>query len=391
MKSPGRVTSPTAVAWGAALSMTVIVAVTGSWSSLGAETLPRLSEDAVWNQEITSAPVHPASASMISTLEALGGFGLGRMQIDFSIHVVHAAPGAPTRTIITHPDGYYAPDCEPIGTTMPVPTDATIEGQTTIGDITCSNTSEDCHLLVVQGATLYEAYAANATGPGTLQSLCLAIWHLDASYPPEGRGEHCTSADAAGFPIAPLLFNADGIAASLSIDPTGGGDLGHAIRFTLPNERMANDPSLGGVGGRLYVHPATHAGSPSGPTSSIPYGARLRLRPTFSLTSYPPPARVILNTMKRYGLVLADGGNIALTAESDLYTTTSWTDLSLGPHVFWDTPNAAPVTVSDFEVLDTGPRIGETWDCVRTDVVAGQVFRDGFESGDVTRWSGSVP
>ena len=60
-------------------------------------------------------------------------------------------------------------------------------------------------------------------------------WHLKAIYPAEGRGDHCTSADAAGFPIAPLLFNADEVFAAL---PSG--DLGHAIRFILPNGRMAN-------------------------------------------------------------------------------------------------------------------------------------------------------
>jgi serine/threonine-protein kinase len=372
------------------LGIATVILLSG-WSGPSAETLPRMASDAVWNQEITSAPLHADSATMIATLTSLGGFGFGRMQIDFSLHVVRAAPGAPTRTIVSHPDGYFAPDCEPVGTSLPVPLDATIEGQTTLGDITCANTDEDCHLLVVQGSTLYEAYAATASGSGSLESLCLAIWHLDATYPAEGRGEHCTSADAAGFPIAPLLFNADEIAASLATDPTGGGDLGHAIRFILPNERMANDISLGGVGGRLYVHPATHAGSPSGPVASVPYGARLRLSPAFPLTGYPAAARVILNTMKRYGIVLADGGSIALTAESDLYTTTSWADLGLGPHVFWDTPSTTPVTVSDLEVLDTGPRIGETWDCVRTDIVAGQVLRDGFETGDVGLWSGSVP
>ena len=38
------------------------------------------------------------------------------MQIDFSIHVVHAPPGSPTRTTVSHPWGYYDPDCEPLGT-----------------------------------------------------------------------------------------------------------------------------------------------------------------------------------------------------------------------------------------------------------------------------------
>jgi len=352
-----------------------------------AEPLPRFSGNAVWNQNISSAAVHPNSASMISTLTGLGGFGFGRMQIDFSFHVVHADPGVPTRTIVMHPDGYYSPDCEPLGTAMPVPAGAAIEGET---GLVCDNLNNDCHLLVVQGRTLYEAYSSTAQGGSQLQALCLATWHLDIDYPDTGRGDHCTSADAAGFPIAPLLFNADEIAASLAIDSGGNGDIGHAIRFILPNERMANDPSLGGVGGRLYVRPGTHAGSPSGPVGSVPYGARLRLRADFPLTGYSAAAKVLLNTMKRYGIVLSDGGSVALTAESDLYTTTSWSDLGIDARVFDLTPGAADVTIGDFAVLDTGARIAETWNCVPNNL-GPPIFASGFESGNTTEWSQTLP
>ena len=67
---------------------------------------------------------------------------------------------------------------------------------------------------------------------------------------------------------------------------------------------------------------------------AFPYGARLRMRADFPLTNYNPAAKVLLNTFKRYGIVLADGGNIALTAESDLFTTTKWADLGIDSQVF---------------------------------------------------------
>jgi len=343
-----------------------------------ADPLPEFPAAAVWNQDISGAQLHPESADMISALDALGGFGgadFRRMQIDFSLHVVRASLDSPLRTITAHPDGYYSPDCEPPGTEMPVPAGAAIEGQS---GLTCDNENEDCHLLVVQGDTLYEAYRTTAVGEGDLEAQCLAIWQLDRVYPPEGRGEHCTSADAAGFPIAPLMFNADDIAQSLAANSTGSGDLGHAIRFIIRNERIASDGTLGGVGGRLYVRPASHAGGPSGPASSIAYGSRLRLRADFPLDGYNPAARVILNTFKRYGIVLADGGNIALTAESDLFTTTKWADLGIGSRVFDLTPGAQDVTVNDFQVLDTGPRIAETWECVRFEFPEPAFFTDGF-------------
>ena len=365
----------------------VVAAVFLTTGLVVADAPPRFPANSVWNQDISGAAVHPNSATMIATLSGLGGFGNGRMQIDFSLHVVRAQPGSPTRTTVSHPSGYYDPDCEPLGTDVPVPPGAAIEGET---GMSCDNLDNDCHLLVVQGDTLYEAYLVTQASATEIETHCLAVWHLGAAYPPEGRGEHCTSADAAGFPMSALLFNADEIQAALDLDPTGGGDLGHAIRFILPNDRMANDGSLGGVSGRLYVRPASHAGGPSGPVDSVPYGARLRLRFDFPVSEYPPSARVILNTFARYGIVLADGGTVALTAESDLFTTTSWASLGIGSRVFDQTAGATDVTINDFAVIDTGPRIAETYDCVRT-VVNPWLFADDFESGNVDWWSSALP
>jgi len=356
-------------------------------AALAAEGPPRFPPGAVWHQDISGADVHPQSGSMIATLAGLGGFGLGRMQIDFSLHVVRAPLGAPTRTIVAHHDGYWSPDCEPVGTVVPVPVGAAIEGQS---GLVCDNDSDDCHLLIVQDDRLYELYSTTEIDAGTLETRCLAIWELDYVYPPAGRGEHCTSADAAGFPMAPLLFNADEIAAALAVDPSGDTvDLGHSIRFILPNERMATDAALGGVDGRLYVRPASHAGGPEGPAGTVPYGARLRLAAGFPRTGYNAAARVLLNTFERYGIVLSDGGNVALTAESDLYTTTSWAELGVGSRIFDQTPGATALAVTHFEVLDTGPRIGETWDCVRTEVDL--IFADGFEPGNFSEWTAALP
>lgn len=321
---------------------------------------PRFPDGAVWNQDIRGQRPHHRSATMIATLAQLGGFGFGRMQIDFSLHVVPAPAGAPMRSIVGFPTAneYYAPDCEAIGSTMPVPVDAAIEGQP---GLVCDNNNGDCHLLVVQGDRLYEAYRANAFGGSGLQAQCLVVWKLDWLYAADNRGDHCTSADAAGFPIAPLLFNADEVHAAMQVPD---GDLGHAIRFILPNARMASRPGSS-QRVRVYVRPASHAGGPSGPETSVPYGSRLRLRAGFPVAQYPAAAQVILRTLQRYGMLLADGGNIALTAESDRYTTHRWADLGINSRVFDQAVPGAPVRVQDFEVMNTGPQIVETYDCVR--------------------------
>ncbi|MES2624438.1 MAG: hypothetical protein V4628_04110 [Pseudomonadota bacterium] len=336
-----------------------------------AEVLPQFPAGSVWRQNISESVVHADSAKMLSTLELLGGFGGNLFQIDFSMRVVHADESAPMLKLVSRVDAeknavYYADECDAIGSMVPVPKDAAIEGE---DGMRCES-GGDCHYLVTQGHLLFEVYQANVARR-SLEARCLATWDLDVVYPADNRGDHCTSADAGGLPIAPLLFNADEIQASLALDSTGEGDLGHVIRFILPNARIARDAALGGRAGRLYVRPASHAGNPVGPASTVPYGAHLRLKNDFSLDNYNPAARVILNTLKRYGMVLTDGGNTALTAESDYYTTTKWADLGIDSKVFARSRGNRTVRVSDFDVLDTGPRIAETYDCTAPAAPAG--------------------
>ena len=98
------------------------------------------------------------------------------------------------------------------------------------------------------------------------------------------------------------------------------------------------------------------------------------------MSGYNAAAQAILRTMQRYGIVLADGGNIALTAQNDDDTTATWAGLGIDNHVFWNGSQGAAVQVTDFEIIDTGARIAETYDCVRSAVVPGDVlFADGFE------------
>lgn len=356
----------------------LITTLCAASSTLIANPPPRFPSGAIWHQDISSATPSPDSTSMINALVGLGGWGNGnKFQIDFSLQTFPDAPlGSPLASVVPHHDGdeYYSPDCEALPVSMPIPAGAAFEGR---NGLSCDNDNEDCHLLVRQGNLLYELYSGNYSG-GVLDARCLVVWQLDAVYPPEGRGEHCSSADAAGFPIAPLLVNADEVTASAAISNS---NLGHAIRFVLPNGRMAHDSSLGGVGGRLYVHPASHAGGPSGPSNSVPYGVHMRLKSTFNMSGYSAAAQVILRTMQRYGIVLADGGNIALTFETDRYTTAKWSSLGITSQTFWNGANGStPVRVSDFEIIETGPRIGETWDCVRSTVTASDlIFADAFE------------
>ena len=170
-------------------------------TTASAVPLPRVHPGSPWYQRIDQATVHPNSGGptgMIATLNSLGGFGNGRMQIDFGMNVLYAPPGTPTQNVIQIPSGnpddaYYLPDCEPLASPVPLPAGGAIEGET---GYTCDNLNNDCHLLVVQGNEIFEVYRTNVTAQG-IQAQCLARWRMDALYPATGRGEHCTSADAA--------------------------------------------------------------------------------------------------------------------------------------------------------------------------------------------------
>ena len=298
---------------------------------------PYFPTGAIWTQEISHAPLDPQSDTIITWLKNAGGWGNNRMQVDFSLRVLQADATTPLAPFQGGPN-WAADDSDAIGE-IPLPSGGALEGET---DYHCSNDSGDCHLIVVDRGRnkLYEAFHANATNQGMTAS-SLAVWDLNRVYPPDGRGDQCTSADAAGFPIAPLLFNADEIAT---------GSINHAIRFILPNERMR---------AHFFVHPATHAGGPTGPVSAPPYGVRLRLKASYDVSQLMPEAQVVARAMQKYGMFLSDSGNIALTAQNDADTKVKYADLDFDSH------SLRALKVTDFEVVNGGTPIHLTLNCVR--------------------------
>jgi hypothetical protein len=298
-----------------------------------------------WNTDISAHPVAAQSAQIISQLSISGGWGNGnKLQTDFSIALLEADVTTPRRTI-TAPSGGYCfgggSDCDPVPLQMPLPANGNAEGS---ADYVC-NTANDCHVLVVERGQkkLYELYNATAVGSTAFVAEGAFVWDLTKQYPPELRGEQCTSADAAGLPIAALLPTADEVAA---------GDVPHALRFILPNSRMKQ---------KVYVHPATHAGAPSSTSADAPpYGVRFRLKASFDESPYNAAAKVLLRAMKKYGLILSDGGNIALTFADDRLSFAKWSALGIDSHTF------DSIAVGNFDVVDLGAEIALTYDCVRS-------------------------
>lgn len=304
----------------------------GSTTAPGGRYFPNGS---VIYQSVADAPVRGDSPATIEYLDGMGGFGLGKIHIDFSMEVLLADDSAPLRAF-EPTENHFAGACDI--DEVPIPSGGAIEGES---GYACDN-GGDCHLIVVHEptSTLYEMWKADIAGD-TFEGGCLAIWDMERVYGPEGRGYDCTSADAAGLPIAPLLFSADEVQS---------GSIDHAIRFILPNDRIRNG---------VYVAPATHTTSATGGGSAAPpYGARLRLRADYDLSSLSAGARVVAQAMKDYGMILADGGNVALTAQSDRFTTAKWDGL-LEPQ------DLDQIPITAFEVVDTGEPRTYSGDCQR--------------------------
>ena len=304
-------------------------AATGATPSPG----PYFAHPMFFNRDVSTTPKAATSDATIAALTGAGGWGTGRMQIDFAIDVLTADASAPMRSFTPTAD-FFSPDCD--RAPLPVPPGGNVEDEP---GYACTG-GGDCHLIVFDTATtkLYEMWRADIAS--TFQGGCLAVWDGQATYGDALRGDQCTSADAAGFPIAPLLFTADEVAA---------GHIDHAIRFVLPNNHVA----------RGYVRPATHGTSTTGGAGAPAYGVHLRLRADYPVASLPTEgARVVARAMQRYGMYHADGGNIALTAQSDRHTTAKWAGL-LGAL------DLALLKVSDFEVIDHGAPIALTDSCGR--------------------------
>ena len=93
---------------------------------------------------------------------------------------------------------------------------------------------------------------------------------------------------------------------------------------------------------RDFIYPARHFASDSNDPDLPAMGQRFRLKANYPIGGFPRQARVILEALKRYGMIVADNG-------SAWYVTGA-------PNRHWD--NDALHTLGDvpgraFEVVDT--------------------------------------
>jgi hypothetical protein len=270
--------------------------------------------DNLWNQDISSAPVDPNSAAMINFIGPNIGlhpdFGAGQYQSS-TIGIPYTIVG-PGQSVLDINFTDFGSESDP--GPMPIALNAPIEGYPNPG-------TGDRHVLVLDNSNcfLYELFSsypqANSWNAGSG-----VIWDLLSN---ELRPYTWTSADAAGLPIFPGLVRYDEVAA---------GQITHAVRFTLQNSRAAFTP------------PASHWAANSSNALAAPMGMRLRLKANFDVSGFSAGNQVILNALKKYGMIMADNG-------SPMY-------ISGAPDDRWDNTdlhNLGQVQAQNFEVIQMTP------------------------------------
>lgn len=184
----------------------------------------------------------------------------------------------------------------------------------------------DHHLLVLDAdaCRLWEAYHVYSPQPGTWNIFGSASWDLRSN---ALRPADWSSADAAGFPILPLLLRAD---------EASSGTIAHAIRFTIGSAKIRTS----------YIWPARHLTTNGTSSTNLPpMGQLFRLKASFAIpASFGVQSTAILQAMKTYGMYLADGG-------SDWYVSgapsATWADTTFS--------EVQSVAGSNFEAVDITP------------------------------------
>jgi hypothetical protein len=270
--------------------------------------------DSLWNKDISAAPVDSNSSAIINFIGASVGvhpdFGAGQYQGSYMgiPYTVVGSQQAPLAVNFTA----YGSESDP--GPMPIPLTAPIEGYPNPG-------SGDRHVLVLDNVNcfLYELYSSYPQA-SSWNAGSAAVWDLLSN---EQRPYMWTSADAAGLPIFPGLARYDEVAA---------GRINHALRFTLQNSTAAFTP------------PASHWAANSSNANAASMGMRLRLKSSFNTSGFSAANQVILNALKKYGMIMADNG-------SNMY-------LSGAPDDRWDNNdlhNLGQITAADFEVIQMTP------------------------------------
>jgi hypothetical protein len=95
------------------------------------------------------------------------------------------------------------------------------------------------------------------------------------------------------------------------------GAINHALRLAIENAYIHG--VVGDKNTPNVVYPASHGTTAGASANGIPYGGRLRLKASILETDpriKTPGAKALVHALHTYGMIVADGGNVPLMAES---------------------------------------------------------------------------
>ncbi len=232
--------------------------------------------DNEWNRDVSTDPVDQNSSAYINHILGNGG---DKLHPDFGSNPNYGIPYVVVDSSQPKVDVTFSVPSESDPGPYPIPPDAPIEGG--------KASTGDRHVLVLDkdACKLYEMFDSKFVGPGWT-AYSGAVFDLGSN---ALRPDGWTSADAAGLPILPGLVRYE--------EAVTAGEIRHALRFTVSVTQKA------------YIHPATHWASNNTDAAAPPMGLRLRLKAAFDLSPYSGPARVVLEALKKYGMIVADNGS----------------------------------------------------------------------------------
>lgn len=326
------------------VTQTIPLAISANNTLGGCSLFP---DDSVWHLNVANLPVDRSPAGAIaaayrgSSLHLVFGANITDGGIPF-LRVPFNQPNVPVST--TMYQSYF--------TSAPFPAYAPVES-------TQNATDGDRHTLIIQTGgngnhcKLWEMWQGQPTGPAGWTDSSNAMWDLE-SYDmlPQDNG----STDAAGLPVAPLLYNYDEVAGNCA-PGSECGEVKHAGRLTLNHTlsyhvwpataQSGNGICFGGYQDTNRL--LSQSNPPSFCSAGTAMGEIQRLKsttPTPAACTNHPQALVILKAMRNYGLMVVDNGvtgGIVATADSR-----------------WNNDDLAcltSLTLNDFEPVDVSSKM----------------------------------
>jgi hypothetical protein len=264
--------------------------------------------DSLWNKDISGDPVDPLSDLIIASIGTATGL---RANFGSGSGIPYYVVSGSQRMVNVTNTGYVDQGDNMM---MPIPPNAQIENGGNGGN-------GDSHLLVLDrdNYKIYELYIALRQDSGRRYS-CTSTAIFDGNSNVL-RPKYWTSCDAAGLSIFAGLVRYQEIYVDKQVK--------HAIRFTAHTTRKA------------YLPPATHYASSQTSPIYIPMGAKVRLKASFNTAGYSAGARVLLEGLKKYGLIMSDNGS-------------NWFVIGAGPDGRWDDDDMGSIRNclgANFEVM----------------------------------------